>query len=188
METKIMRKFFGLADFLDEQAFLEEQHAQGWKFVRFQGLIKYTFERCEEQEYVYQLDYKEDNKDKEEYIQMFVDCGWEYLMKFQAWYYFRKPKSGVSSQDNEIFSDKESKIDMVKKVIWRNLLTCSFMILPFYLVLKNILDSYNKDVVYIIIMCFYALVMCLLLSLNVRNVIKLNKLINDIKYPIDRDN
>ena len=45
METKIIKKFFGLADFLDEQKFLEEQHSNGWKFKKFQWLRKYTFEK-----------------------------------------------------------------------------------------------------------------------------------------------
>lgn len=48
METKIIKKFFGLADFLDEQKFLEEQHSNGWKFKKFQWLRKYTFERLNE--------------------------------------------------------------------------------------------------------------------------------------------
>ncbi|MEG0684369.1 MAG: DUF2812 domain-containing protein [Coprobacillus sp.] len=185
MEMKIMRKFFGLADFLDEQRFLEAQHRNGWKFVKFQGVIKYTFERCEPEEYVYQLDYKEDEKDEEQYIQMFIDCGWEYIMKFQTWYYFRKLKTNVSHQDNEIFSDKESRIDMIKKVMWKNLLICGLLVLPLYLYLTRAIQFDGKDSMYIGIMIFYGFVMMGILSLNVRNVIKLNKLIHELEYPIE---
>ena len=96
METKIIKKFFGLADFLDEQKFLEEQHSNGWKFKKFQWLRKYTFEKVEPEDYVYRLDYNEENKDETDYLQMFDDCGWEYIMKYQTWYYFRKKKSYIN--------------------------------------------------------------------------------------------
>ncbi|MEG0592884.1 MAG: DUF2812 domain-containing protein [Coprobacillus sp.] len=189
METKVARKYFGLADFLEEQAYLEQQHADGWKFVRFQGLTKYTFEKCNPEQYIYQLDYKEDDKDNDEYIQMFVDCGWEYIMKYQTWYYFRKPKSDISSQDNGIFTDKESKIEMMKKVMTKLLIpTAICLCFPGMLFLTRAIDFNDKDIVYICIISFYAIVMTFLLSISVYNVIKLNKLIQVTKYPIDEDN
>lgn len=187
METKVLRKYFGLADFIDEQRFLEQQHREGMKFVKFEPFIKYTFEKCIPEEYVYQLDYKEDKKDDATYIQMFVDCGWEYIMKYGTWYYFRKPKSDILKQDNEIFSDKDSKINMIKKVMWFTLLITAVCLIPSMTVLMNTMsiESNDKDIVYTCIMIFYSLFMLFLLSLNVRNVVKLNKLIHEIENPLN---
>jgi len=45
---------------------------------------------------VYQLDYNQEGRShKEEYIQMFTDCGWEYLQDFVGYSYFRKPKAAM---------------------------------------------------------------------------------------------
>lgn len=84
METKVLKRFFGLSDFLEEQRFLEEEHRQGWKFLKFEGLMKYTFIKCESDEYIYRLDYNENSRDEESYLQIFSDCGWEYIMKYQT--------------------------------------------------------------------------------------------------------
>ena len=183
METKILRRFFGLADFLDEQKFLEEQHRQGWKFKSYSYMTKYVFEKCEPEEYIYRLDYNENNQDEEAYIQIFSDCGWEYIMKFQTWYYFRKKKSTLNIQDNEIFSDNDSKIDMIKKVMWRQ----TFIVIPMLFFLGYFLSFINwqNDAVFRTIMIVYTLIMTFLLTISVRNVIKLNKLIHELTHPLD---
>lgn len=185
MEVKIMKKFFGLGDFLDEQQFLEDQHRQGWKLVKFQGLRKYTFEKVEPKEYIYQLDYKEDNHDDESYIQMFVDCGWEYIMKYQTWYYFRKPKLDMNQQDGEIFSDAESKIEMMKKVVNKTSIIIIAIMFPTYFIVINALDFNHEDIAFIIIRIVCSVIMILILSLNLGIVIKLNKQIQEIQNPLD---
>lgn len=177
METKVLKRFFGLSDFLEEQMFLEEQHQSGWKFLKFEAPHKYTFEKCEVNEYIYRLDYNEDIQDEEAYLLIFADCGWEYIMKHQAWYYFRKEKSLLNDRDNEIFSDNESKIAMIKKVMWKQIM----LLIPFILFTPIFISAFMKflseDIVFKIIWTIYALIMVFLLSMFVHNVIKLNKLI-----------
>ena len=60
------------------------------------------------------------NKDglehKEEYVKMFSDCGWEYLMDYAGYSYFRKPVSETGVAE-EIFCDDESKIMMMERVL-----------------------------------------------------------------------
>lgn len=42
--------------------------------------LTYTFESCPPEDVIYQLDYNKEGLDhKDEYIQMFQDCGWEYV-------------------------------------------------------------------------------------------------------------
>ena len=49
--------------------------------MKFPGL--YHFEKCEPEDVTYQLDYNPEGiAHKAEYIQMFLDCGWEYMQDF----------------------------------------------------------------------------------------------------------
>ena len=79
MESKIEKRSFGIAEFAEEEKWLEEQHKSGWRIIKTNG-NKYQFERCDVDEWIYQLDFKENGVAEEEYIQMFMDCGWEYVL------------------------------------------------------------------------------------------------------------
>ena len=48
---------------------------------------------------------------------MFEDCGWEYMTEFAGYNYFRKPADRML-QDEEIFCDDISRLDMVKRIFW----------------------------------------------------------------------
>ena len=51
----------------------------------------YHFVRCQPEDVVYQLDYNPEGlANKEEYVQLFADCGWEYLQDYAGYSYFRK--------------------------------------------------------------------------------------------------
>lgn len=123
METKVIKKSFGIGDFIDEQNWLEEQHSSGWKIISFDASIKfifdkcdYTFEKCEAQNYIYQIDYNESGKSNDDYIQLFIDCGWEFVIQYKTWFYFRKLRT-TEDIDLSIFSDNESRSEMCKKVL-----------------------------------------------------------------------
>lgn len=65
---------------------------------------------------MYQLDYNQEGiAHKEEYIQMFRDCGWEYLQDFFGYSYFRKPVAKMNGEE-EIFCDDASRTEMMKRV------------------------------------------------------------------------
>lgn len=108
-------KFFSVADWEDEEAYLRAMHQKGWK-LRNGGLV-YTFDRCEPEDVVYQLDYNEQgHKNHDEYVQMFADCGWEYIQDFAGYSYFRKPVSEMRPGEDGIFCDDMSRYEMVKRV------------------------------------------------------------------------
>lgn len=117
METKTVKKirFFTVIDWRDEQEYLTQQHREGWKFVKQTGNV-YTFERCEPEEVVYQIDFKGDDNNREEYLQMFKDCGWEYLQDQYGYSYFRKPAKDMKENEKGIFCDDESRLEMLKNV------------------------------------------------------------------------
>lgn len=54
-------------------------------------------------------------KRQDEYIRMFEDCSWEYLMNFGGCTYFRKPAT-LMEQEEEIFCDDASRLDMLNRV------------------------------------------------------------------------
>lgn len=92
MKTKREFRFFSILEYEEEQAYLRAMHQSGWKLLRVSGLCLYSFEACEPEDVVYQLDYNKDGlAHKAEYVQMFADCGWEYLQDYVGYSYFRKP-------------------------------------------------------------------------------------------------
>jgi hypothetical protein len=114
MESKTEKKNFGIAEFQEEEKWLEEQHRNGWRLTKTDG-TKFQFESCDTEEWVYQLDFKGKGAAEEEYIQMFKDCGWEYVLQYDKWCYFRRKKQ--DGADLSIFSDRSSKIDMYTKIL-----------------------------------------------------------------------
>ena len=95
---------------------MRDQHKAGWKFIKVTGLGVYHFEKCRPEDVVYQLDYNQDGlKNKQEYIQMFSDCGWEYIQDYVDYSYFRKPAADMKG-DEEIFSDESSRLAMMERV------------------------------------------------------------------------
>lgn len=111
-------RWFTIAEWEKEQDYLRKQHQDGWKFtnVSFPGL--YHFEKCNPEDVIYQLDYNQDGTgDKEGYVKMFNDCGWEYLQNYGGYSYFRKPVSVMDGEKEEIFCDLNSRIEMMKRVL-----------------------------------------------------------------------
>ena len=109
-------RFFSIMDYEKEADYLSKRHQEGWRFynVTFPGI--YTFEKCDPENMIYQLDYNQDGiKHQDEYVQMFEDCGWEYLKEFGGYCYFRKTAS-MMQQEEEIFCDDESRLDMANRI------------------------------------------------------------------------
>lgn len=111
-------RFFTIPEWKKEEKYLQKRHREGWKFTGVTMLGFYHFEKCEPEDVVYQLDYNQEGAaHREEYIQMFHDCGWEYILDFVGYSYFRKPVSDMDGEESEeIFCDDDSRIDMMKRV------------------------------------------------------------------------
>ena len=102
-QTKI--RFFTIADYNEEQAWLEEQHENGWKLVKVTAPCFFTFEECVPEEVSYRLEFNQ-TKATDDYLQMYEDYGWEYIGGCINWSYFRKPVAdSTAERENEIFSD-----------------------------------------------------------------------------------
>lgn len=142
MTKKIRSKLFTHADFDKEESYLREQHQQGWAFKRFYYPGFYVFEKCAPEDVIYRLDYTVEGKtNMNSYIQLFNDCGWEYLCDVNGWSYFKKPAQDLTPNEG-IFNDAFSQLDMLVNVAKRKLLPC--VILFFLIILPNIFLQYTR--------------------------------------------
>ena len=142
-DKKTVFKWFTIFQYEKEQEYLGKMHAKGWKLKRVSGLGFYHFVKCEPEEMVYQLDYNQGGTDnQEEYLQMFKDCGWEYLFDHAGYSYFRKSMSNMQGKE-EIFCDDESRLDMMKRVIQGRVIT----LIPLFccIVLPNFVRTFNDN-------------------------------------------
>ena len=129
MMRKTMTRVFTIADYEEEEIWLREQHKNGWKLVNMTVPCFYTFESCEPEDVIYRLDFK--NMDQsEEYMQMLKDFGWEYFDQCMGWLYFRKPAGAAESEEEgELFSDNESRVNLVSHVMKTRLLPLAIIFL-----------------------------------------------------------
>lgn len=132
-ETKTGFKYFTVPEWKKEENYLRKQHKNGWEFVSVSGFCLYRFKRCEPKDVVYQLDYNPDSlTNKNEYIQMFSDCGWEYLQNYVGYSYFRKATSEMDGTEEEIFCDDTSRLDMMKRVFTGRII---YLVITFFLII-----------------------------------------------------
>ena len=117
-EIKKEFRYLTIPQYEQEQDYLRTMHKSGWKLTRINSFGVYYFVKCVPEEVVYQVDYNPEGlANKAEYVQMFLDCGWEYLFDYEGYSYFRKPISKMQGEGEEhIFCDDASKLDMMGRV------------------------------------------------------------------------
>ncbi|MGC4018463.1 MAG: DUF2812 domain-containing protein [Muricomes sp.] len=107
------RRFRFFLSLEKEERWLNKELARGWKLIN--GTTGYKFEPSAPNNRTIQLDYRKFNtKDEfEEYLLFMSDSGWEHIRgsKNSGKQYF----IGSISQNCEIFSDNESKIEREKR-------------------------------------------------------------------------
>lgn len=114
-DKKTEIRYFTIMEYEKEQDYLRRKHNEGWQFSGI-TMCCYHFVKCEPEDVVYQLDYNQEGvAHKDEYIQMFRDCGWKYLTNFAGYSYFCKPASELK-EDEGIFCDDSSRLDMMERV------------------------------------------------------------------------
>jgi len=148
METKRIFRFFSLAEYGEEQKFLEEMHQKGWKLKSYTVFRGYVFEKCIPENWIYQLDYRDEVEDLNAYIQLFQDCGWEYVMMFNSFYYFRRKENGEEN-NSEIFSDRETRREYCESIYKRSVFLTLFCAIIFSIIivpgLWKALQMFDRD-------------------------------------------
>lgn len=104
-----------------EEKYLNEMSRKGWQVVKG-GCFHTEFEKRAGTAYRYCLDYNpeamKDAGEKARYVETFADGGWEFInATYNGWVYLRKEiKEGMSEQDFEIYSDKESILELFERL------------------------------------------------------------------------
>lgn len=128
------QKFY-ISEFEQEAAWLSFMHREGWKFVSTDSL-HYQFEKTEKEDWCYQMDYLESGVADESYLQMYEDYGWEYVSQCDHWCYFRKQRVEGEEADTSLFGDRESKLELCKRVAHGQFLR----MLPFILLMPSVIN------------------------------------------------
>lgn len=116
--TKTELHFFDIMQYEEEGEYLRKMHQHGWEFIHVSLPGIYHFRECEPEDVVYQLDYNQEGRaHKAEYVEMFQDCGWEYLQDAGGYSYFRKPVSAMQFGEERIFCDDASRMEMLERVL-----------------------------------------------------------------------
>ena len=166
------RKFKWFWPWQDEQ---EEEWLRGLALSGLQlrssdGAGFYTFEQGQPAEIVYRLDYNTlAKKDKEHYLQLFRDAGWEYVGEMNSWQYFRKPV--VAGKSEEIFTDNESKIEKYKRF-----LSATLVMLPIYLMFFVVFDINERPLLNGIVLGIFTLCFALLCGIAVKVYLRIGEL------------
>lgn len=147
-----MRKMrlFTIADFKEEEEWLEEMHRSGWKLIGMTPPCFFYFARCRPEEVVYQLDFRNRREGYgSAYVQMFRDCGWEYVDSCMSFHYFRKP-SALMEGEEEIFSDDVSRADLLGRIWkWRMMpVFCVFFGCLLPQIWQGVLGNVSRDMIF----------------------------------------
>ena len=180
MNSKKQFKWFSVMDWQKEEEYLREMHKQGWKLVKVTGIGMYYFEQCQPEDMVYQLDYNQEGiAHKEEYVQVFQDCGWEYLFDFNGYSYFRKPVSQMQEEE-QIFCDEQSRMDMIQRVFRGRILPLICLFLG--VVLPQLLVQFNRtDMLGHILTGMFAFLFVLYVSIFIKMGLQYRKLVGNMK-------
>ncbi len=116
MDTVNKFKWFWAWQDEKEEAWLEEMAAEGFHLESILFPSIYQFRVGEPGNYVYRLDYQTlKAKERDSYLQLFADAGWEHIGDMGGWVYFRHFVNGGEIPD--IYSDLESKMGKYQRIM-----------------------------------------------------------------------
>ena len=184
-EHKTIKRYFDISEFEEEQAFLTSYHADGWRLISI-IFNKYTFERCENEAVSYQIDFNPNEQQKDEYIQLFTDFGWKFIIERDGRFYFSKSTSFSNENENKLFSDRETKAVMCQKIIKRKLqqiILLSIITMLVSCVMGLILFRYRifplAITAFVSLVLFVALILALYSKKYLSSLFKIRKIIKD---------
>lgn len=115
-DRKMTFKYFTITGYQKEEQYLSNMHADGWalSYITLPGF--YHFTRCTPEAVKYQIDFNQEGvAHREQYEQVFRDCGWTYIFDFVGFSYFRKPVRDMQG-DESIFCDDESRFELMRRI------------------------------------------------------------------------
>ena len=141
MTTMNKFKWFWAWNDEKEEIWLRDMANQGWHFKAISFPGNFEFEQGKPKDFVFRLDYFNNTaKEKDGYLQLFQDGGWDHMGEYYGWQYFRK--EAIDGQAPEIYSDNESKVTK-----YQRLLLYLIIFLPIYFNFFNILNRSENGVI-----------------------------------------
>lgn len=120
MADKKELHFFFLPEYEEEEKYLCDMAKKGYLFEKVILPGIYHFRKSEPTNMIYRIDFNPQKKeDRESYLQMFRDYGWEYIQDLNEFSYFCKLDDGT---EDEIFNDNVSRIDMLERINKRKMI------------------------------------------------------------------
>ncbi len=136
-------RYFTIFNHEAEEKYLRERANQGWILEDIKWLTQYNFRRAEPRDRIYRLDYRKhnlrnDGEERGEYLQLYEDFGWHHQLHFMGFDYFwtEDPEAG-----EDIFSDRESRINMLERVYTSRLLL--IIGLFFVLLMPQLIEAFR---------------------------------------------
>jgi len=154
-----------------EEAWLAEMAQQGLHLEKIDLPGQYTFRVGEPGNYVYRLDFQTmQSKDRDSYLQLFEDAGWEHIGDMGGWVYFRHAVNG--GEIPEIFSDLDSKLGK-----YQRLMTYLIIFLPIMtIILPSVTASERYGPFFVILEALSAALILLFALALVQIFRRINKL------------
>ena len=117
-QNKNFLKWFWPWQDQQREEWLQRMSQNGWHLnsIGLGGLV-FKFTPGEKLDYVYQLDFRQERSEQMvEYLDLYEKAGWEHVMSWNGWQYFRKRyKEGETAQ---IFTDNQSKVQKYKRLMF----------------------------------------------------------------------
>jgi hypothetical protein len=118
-----------------EEAWLDQMALRGWFLVKMTSFCTYTFKPGEPEKGAYKIDYHSfsRSRDREDYLALFMDSGWQPVMRREvnAAFYFYSSRADLR---RDIFSDEVSRAQC--NLRYASLSACSLIpaFLPLFVV------------------------------------------------------
>ena len=135
MATKKVWNFFTIAQWEEEEQWLNAMARNGWNLVRIDALVCYVFERGKAGEYIYKLDLPdslERGMDSQAYCSFLAECGIELVCKQKQWLFLRKKAADGPFNES---GDTLGKLKMTNKAYDYAVRTLSALLRVFTLLL-----------------------------------------------------
>lgn len=141
MKKKVFKLFY---DFEKEEQWLNQMAKKGWAFKKYTPGI-YTFESCEEGQYIYRIEFLKyglKHEETKDYLQFLEETGITYVSSFSNWVYLRKAAEKGSFN---LFSDIDSRILHYKRIknLWIFFTTIELVAVAANLILAGVTDERN---------------------------------------------
>ena len=159
-------------DFEKEEKWLNEMSAKGMQLVGV-GIFKYIFEEGNPGEYFYRIELLEElptHAESMAYIRFMEDTGAEHIASILRWVYFRKK---ADMQAFDLFSDIDSRINHLKKVMWLLGSVIPLEIMAICLVMPVVFNGYPGCIFFI---CLLSAILALLVYGFINLWLKLKRL------------